>query len=104
MFFKKKSDNLYAWAVLGAVAEALYCLLIAWLMPKLGQAVGSGNGILQIAPFLLVVVFSVAISGLFLFGYPVYLAMDKKYTQSVKCVFSSLATLLIIGAIIFSII
>jgi len=104
MFMKKKSDNLYSWAILGAVAEALYCLLIGWAMPKLGQLAGNGNSILQITPFLLVLVFSVSISGVCLLGYPVYLAMDKKYIQAVKCVVISLVTLFIIGVIIFSII
>lgn len=97
MFIKKQDDNLYTWAVLGAVTEALYCLLIGWAMPKIGQLVGNGNGIFQVAPFLLVLVFSVSISGVCLLGYPVYLAMDKKYTKAIKCVLVSLATLFIIG-------
>ena len=104
MFFKKKCDNLYTWAVLGGVAEALYCILIGWAMPRLGQLAGNGNSVLQVAPFLLVLVFSVSVSGVCLLGYPVYLAMDKKYTQAIKCVLVSLATLLIIGLIIFLII
>ena len=104
MFLKKNSNSFYPWAILGAVAEALYCLLIAWLMPKLGALVGQGQGVLQIAPFLLVLVFSVAISGLFMFGLPARLSMEQKYAQAVTCFFISLATLAVIGLIIFLII
>lgn len=86
-------QNLYKIAVLGAILEGLYCIFIAWLLPELGRFFGKGENSLQIVIFLLVLVFSVALSGFLVLGYPVYLAIMQQYKAAIISITVSLSTL-----------
>ena len=103
MLIKNKVSKLtYQMAIAGAVLEVLYCLAIAWLLPNLGRFFGQTDSIFSFIIFLLLLVLSVSLSGLFIFGYPVYLGLKRELSQAVICLVVSLLTLLIAGLFFFT--
>jgi hypothetical protein len=103
----KKEQNIYKIAVLGAVLEGLYCVFMSWLMPTLGRLFEGGDGNpLQLMVFLLTLVFSVALSGFLVLGYPIYLVIQQRYQQAIISITVALGTLLAVlllafGSILF---
>ena len=99
--FNYKHNKAYTIAVGGGILEALYCFFIAWLLPKLGEILGQGKSVLNPLLMLLTLVFSVALSGFLLFGYPIYLASQKQYSLAFSSVAVSLITLIVILLLVF---
>ncbi|MCX6785476.1 MAG: hypothetical protein NTZ18_01325 [Candidatus Komeilibacteria bacterium] len=97
----KKEQNFYKIAVLGAVLEGLYCIFMSWLLPTFGHLFGSDQNSLSMVVFLLVLVFSVALSGFLILGYPVYLAIQQKYKEAIIGILVSLVTLLAVLLLTF---
>jgi len=102
MFWDKKNDNkeIFKWGIGGGLAEIIYVALIALLMSALGNTIGGASQILSMSLFLLLLVVSVGLSGLFMFGYPAVLALQKKFKEAIFTVLVSFATL----AVCFSLI
>ena len=105
MFHKKGKHSLITISVLGGVAISLYCglfTLMLWyagdfLSSKMSNVLGSMFG-------LILLVFSVAVSGVCVFGYPAYLVMEKKYKQAFKAVGITLLTIFIVLLIVLAIV
>ncbi|KKR48203.1 MAG: hypothetical protein UT86_C0012G0006 [Candidatus Magasanikbacteria bacterium GW2011_GWC2_40_17] len=83
MKLKKLSAN--SSGLLLALLMAIYCALVAWFMRGMEQSSNDQPMILNMMLVLLTLVFSAAISGTLVFGYPVYLLIhhDTKRALSV---------------------
>lgn len=90
MFWSKgiNKKEIIKWGVGGALVEIGYILVVALIMHGLNSIMSGAAEIFSIVMVLLLLVFSVALSGLFVFGYPAYLAYQKKIKEA-------LATLLV---------
>lgn len=100
IFKKKKQDNYWLYGIGGGVLEAVYCFFIAVLIQLLDSVMSGPAGVFNFLLVLLMLVFSAAISGLLIFGYPVLLVMKKKYLEAIFTVLLSVSTLIIIGLLI----
>ena len=97
----KKLSSAYL-ALLQALAVTLYVTLISSFMNYMGQASFGQNDFLTAVVMLSLLVFSVALTGLLMFGLPVYLIIDKKIKQALSIVaYTFLWLLLIIILIVF---
>ncbi len=103
--FKKQKINeseVLKFGFLGGIAEAAYVLMVASLITALGKFFPQQpKGIAGPALVLLLLVFSAAVSGILVFGYPVYLAFQKRFAESLMTVVITLASLAIIGIMVF---
>ena len=97
------SKNIVKYGLGGGVLEIVYVTLIAWFMQNVEKFISGPDSAVNIIFVLLLLVFSVTVSGLLIFGYPVYLVIQKNYKQAVDTVLVSLLTLVIGGLIIFNI-
>jgi hypothetical protein len=78
----------------GGLAEVIYIILVALLMYKTGELGNqSGSPYLGISMLLLLFVFSAAVSGLFVLGYPAILALQHKYKEAILTLALSLVTI-----------
>jgi len=105
MFFKKQKINdseVMKFGFLGGIAQAAYCLGAVLFINMVGTEMSKQpNQIASMILVLLFFVFSAAISAIFVFGYPAYQASQKKYMEAVATVSTTLATLLIVGILLY---
>jgi hypothetical protein len=100
-FEKKKTYHL---GILAGVVEAFYVLLVVLLINWLGRAFADLTPTtIYWIPFLylLFLVLSVAISGVVVFGYPLYLLLNKEVGLAVRTVLITLLVLILIILISF---
>jgi len=64
--------------LLQAIGVIIYCILIAALFNFLGKTMPQSPGIFGFATMLVVLVFSAAITGSIVFGYPAYLFLKQQ--------------------------
>lgn len=105
MLFKKQSSkNFIKCGILGGFLEVVYILLLILTVQVLQKYAPQlvGQDILGSMLFLIVFVFSVAISAVLVLGYPVYLVfIEKKMREAVKTVGMTLLTLVVFGILVF---
>jgi len=104
MFGKNKINDsaVMKFGFLGGMAEAAYILAVVLFMTTVGPMMPKkADGLIAPLLFLLLFVFSAAISAIFVFGYPAYQAAKKKYAEALMTVCTTLATLAIIGILLF---
>jgi hypothetical protein len=98
MFCCKEKINkreVVKWGIFGGLAELIYILLVGLSMNYIGNnAEQNGLPVLVFISMLMLFVFSAGLSGLFVFGYPVYLATQKRFHESVMTVLISLGVIL----------
>lgn len=102
---KQKIDEseVLKFGFLGGIAQATYILMVALFIQVMAVAgpAGKKGQIGEIIMFLIVFVFSVAVSGLLVFGYPAYLAIQKRYVEGLMTAVTTLVSLAIIGILMF---
>lgn len=84
--------------VLAGLGEGVYIALVSLFMMTAGNRWFS-NGetpTLTFAMFLLLFVFSAGLSGLIVFGYPVYLVSQRKFREAILTVAMTLITLVLL--------
>jgi uncharacterized membrane protein len=87
---------------LGGILEATYCFLIASGLLILSNTMPQPKvPLVGFLLFLLLFVFSAAISGILVFGYPGYLVIQKRYQEALMTFLTTLVTIAIIGLLIF---
>ncbi|OGY44900.1 MAG: hypothetical protein A2729_03920 [Candidatus Buchananbacteria bacterium RIFCSPHIGHO2_01_FULL_39_14] len=87
---------------LGGMAEAIYCFAFAFTVTIVGRMnLPPPPEIAAALLFLIVFVFSVAVSGIFVFGYPAYLAVQNRFAEAIMTLATTLVTLAIIGILVF---
>jgi len=69
---------------LQALGVAFYCSLIALTLNSFGKSLNAPPGILGSILILVLLVFSAAITGSLVFGYPAYLALHKKIKEALS--------------------
>lgn len=105
LWFKKINKKaIFKFGIAGGILEILYILLIAWVITNLDTIMNKANPIIGILSFLLLFVFSAAVSGFFVLGYPVYLGLQKRVQEAFLTLLITILTLLVGGVLIFSII
>ena len=81
--------------LLGGALQVIYIVLVG-LFLQLAEQWFSGPDIYPIIPMLMIFVFSAAVSGLLVLGYPLYLALQKKYKEAILTVLISLAVIFVL--------
>lgn len=99
IIFPKKKEDYRIYGLAGGIVEAIYCFFIATLVMSLNNVL-AGPTVFNFLLMLLIIVFSVAVSGILIFGYPLYLALKKQYQEAIFTVLISLVTLIILGLLI----
>jgi uncharacterized membrane protein YbhN (UPF0104 family) len=96
MFHLKKNDKseVFKTGIAAGVAEIAYVILVVIIMTSLDKYMqqNANMGVSMLA-ILLLLVFSAAVSGLLVFGYPSFLALQKKYHQAILTLLVTLLTL-----------
>ena len=103
--FLRKNFSAIKFGLLGGFIEALYCGFVVFLFWALEQS--QPETVFPMGGFLLVLllfVVSAGISGLLVFGYPLYLFLNKRFGEGLAAATTSLCTLGILGLTIFIII
>jgi hypothetical protein len=75
------------WGIGGALAQIAYVLLIVGLFSVLDKVMATPPQFIGFLFMLLLFVFSAGISGLFVFGFPVYLAVQKRFHEAFATLF-----------------
>jgi hypothetical protein len=104
MFKKMGFDQstVIKFGLLGGLAEALYCLAVTGLISLMDNITrGIDFKILNFLLVLLLFVFSAGVSGILVFGYPAYLALQKRFIEAFLTAVISLLTLALVGLISF---
>ncbi len=104
MFKRNKSNEseIMKYGFLGGIAQAAYSLAVVLVIQTVGQALPrDANPTFGMLLFLLLFVFSVAISGVLVLGYPGYLVMQKRYAESIFTFLTTLVTIAIIEILVF---
>ncbi len=106
MFWSKEVNKkeIINWGLGGALAEIAYVLMIALLIQGLNNVMTQASPILSIAFFLLLLVFSVAMSGILVFGYPAYLVYQKKIKEAMATLLVTFITFIVGFAVLIPII
>lgn len=85
-----------------ALSEAAYVTLIALFMTHANQYFGPGPNILGVMAFLLVFVFSAAISGALILGKPVLLYLENQKREAVELFGITLGWIFLLLIILFT--
>ena len=86
---------------LGGISEALYVFLLVVILSMISKILPSSDNISSSLLGLLIFVFSAGISGILVFGYPAYLAFQKRFAEALMTAVITLLTLLITGILVF---
>ena len=81
----------------------VYVMLVSWLMTNGDKLFGKMDGYIGPVAFLMLFVFSVAVTGLLVLGRPAYLFLSGEKAEAVKLFFYTLAWMLVIVLAVFGI-
>jgi len=99
---KVNESEVMRYGFLGGIGQALYCFLVVLFINMLDGAMpNSINPMFGFLMFLLLFVFSAGISGIIIFGYPTYLAFQKRYFEALLTVVTTLVTIMIVFMLVF---
>ena len=98
MKLNKISPNLIGF--LQALGVAIYCSLVALFFWSMGNNVEKSPEFLGMALILFLLVFSATVCGILVFGYPIYLVIQKDVKRAVKILAHTLFYSIIIFLII----
>jgi hypothetical protein len=103
MFWFGKTDKkeIYKFGIGGGLLEIIYIALVALLINSVNDIMNGANSILSVLAFLLLFVFSVAVSGVFVLGYPAYLGLQKRLREAILTLLTTILTMLVAGIIVF---
>lgn len=105
--FKKdpKNSNLVIAGILSGILQVIYIFILITIGNQVAEYLRSQNIIAPILGSILlltVFVFSAAVSALLVLGYPAYLLLvEKKTKEAILTLLTTLATLLLLGVVIF---
>lgn len=94
---KVNESEVMRYGFLGGIGQALYCFMVVLFINTLDSAMPHGmNPIFGLLMFLLLFVFSAGISSIIVFGYPTFLAFQKRYVEALLTAVTTLVTLMIV--------
>lgn len=94
-----KKSKLVASSLLNALGVFIYVLLVATLMSKGNRIFGTAPDVLAAAGILLLLVLSVAVVGLLIFGKPAYMYFDGQKSEAFLLLMYTVLWLFVIVAI-----
>ncbi|MDD5342047.1 MAG: hypothetical protein PHI73_01810 [Patescibacteria group bacterium] len=98
----KIENRIFKLGILAGVTQGLYILLVGLFIMSANNLFDSdGTPILSFAVMITLFVFSAGLSGLIVFGYPVYLVTKKQFREAVLMSVITLATILVIFCLFF---
>lgn len=86
------------WAIGAGCLEAIYIFLLVTIGTVLGNTIEHMSDIVGPVVFISTFVFSAAVSGLLIFGYPVYLLIQRQWKAAIRFSITSIATFFVIIA------
>ncbi len=86
-------------SLIQATGTALYVAAVAFLISNASAFFGKGPSALSLAAFLMLLVLSVAVTGLLIFGKPVLLYLDGAKKQAIAMLLATIAWLFTITVI-----
>lgn len=89
---KSESSQVKA-GVLAGLVESLYIIIVAVIMMQLSEAMPKMEGIFGTGMLLILLVFSAGISGVFVFGLPIHLFLEKRVKDAVRVMTTTFLTL-----------
>lgn len=103
MWLKQKVNEaeVMKFGFLGGVSEAAYVFLVVSLMTILEKTPPPKQNFITGFLVLMLLVFSAAVSAILVFGYPAYLAFQKRFAEALMTAATTLVTLAIIGVLVF---
>ena len=81
---KHKKFNPSTVGFLQALGAAAYCALVVFVILSFGKISAAPPGFLGSLFMLVLLVFSAAVTGSIVFGYPAYLALHKKISEALS--------------------
>ncbi|MBI5466583.1 MAG: hypothetical protein HY974_04855 [Candidatus Kerfeldbacteria bacterium] len=93
--------KIYLGALLHALGVVAYTAFVAWILSNGKVWFGPVQGFIGPTAMLLLLVLSATITGLLLFGRPVYLYFNNAKTEAVKLLLSTVGWLGVITLLIF---
>jgi len=97
-----KSSKIIFWSALNALGVAVYVALVALLITNAQKLFGNVNGFWAPMAMLLLLVISAAITGLLVFGRPVYMIYTGQKKEGFMLLFYTLGFLFLITVIVFA--
>ncbi|PIY97122.1 MAG: hypothetical protein COY66_01175 [Candidatus Kerfeldbacteria bacterium CG_4_10_14_0_8_um_filter_42_10] len=94
MFELKNEQTQVKAGVLAGLLESLYVLVVATIMMRMEEVMPNIDGIFGIVMFLTLLVFSVGVSGIFVFGLPIHLFLEKRVKDAVRVMTTTFLTLM----------
>lgn len=82
IFMKKLNPNLIG--LVQALGVVVYCGLVVGMLNLFGKVIFAPPGFFGSLLILVLLVFSAAVSGSIVFGYPAYLALNKKIREALS--------------------
>ncbi|OGY46150.1 MAG: hypothetical protein A2731_01080 [Candidatus Buchananbacteria bacterium RIFCSPHIGHO2_01_FULL_39_8] len=98
---KFNDSEILKFGFLGGIFEASYIFLVVSVMTILEKIMPSPANLVAGFMVLSLFVFSAAVSGILVFGYPAYLGFQKRYAEALMTAATSLLTMAIIGILVF---
>lgn len=90
----------FTFGFLSGLGVVIYCASVALLMTFLENKLSEmGGGTFPIIIMLILLVFSAAISGSLVFGYPAYLFIKKEFRSAIYTLATSLVTIIFFGVL-----
>jgi hypothetical protein len=96
MFKKMNKNEIYKKGIGAGLAQIVYIILVVLLVLFLDRFMNdSAGGSLAMLSILILLVFSVAVSGFLVFGFPALFALQKKYNEAIMTLLVTFLTLLL---------
>ena len=97
-----KTNQAIGYGVAGGIAEAVYVALVVTFLSSAENFLPNFELNKFFAPMLMLLIFviSAGLSGLAVFGYPAYLALQKNYKNAAIAAVSALVTLVVVGLLV----
>ena len=99
---KVNDSEVLKFGFLGGMAEAVYVFLVASVITVLDKVMAPPpTGLVGPMFVLLLLVFSAGVSGILVFGYPAFLALQNRFSEGLMTALTTLVTIAIIGILVF---
>lgn len=91
-----KNSKIFIFSLINAVGVFVYVALVAWLMMNGERIFGKMQNFWGPVAFLLLFIFSALVTGLLVFGRPVYLWLNNNKKEAIKMLLFTVADLFVI--------
>jgi len=97
-----KNQKIWLWSLVNALGVFFYVMAVAWIMMNGERIFGQMQNFWGPVAFLLLFVFSALVTGLLVFGWPVYLYLKNFKKEAIKMLLFTVADLFAITLLALS--